>query len=206
MPEEYTIGRLSDAEAYCRRVRDVMVGLGYQEMIFNYLGSRADIVEKMRIDGSQVIEIANPMTENYALVRNSILPDLLRSTSMSGHAVYPHKIFEIGKVAFLDPPRNYGSTTRNSLGLLLADGEAGFNDLTPVVAALCYFLVRDYQLKAVSDPRFIEGRTAEILQEGRRVGILGEVHPEVLKNWGITTPCACVEIDLDLLLGKKVEE
>jgi phenylalanyl-tRNA synthetase beta chain len=202
MPEEYTIGRISEAEAYCRRIRDLMVGLGYQEMIFNYLGSRADIVEKMRVDGSEVIEIANPMTENYALVRDSILPDLLRSTSVSGHAVYPHRIFEIGKVAFLDPSQNYGSRTRNTLALLLADGEAGFNDLTPVVAALCYFLVCPYELRPVSDPRFIEGRTAEILSEGHRVGILGEIHPEVLENWGVTMPCACAEIDLDLLRGE----
>ena len=199
MPEEYTIGRLSDAELFGRRVRDLMVGLGYQEMIYNYLGSWQDLVERMRISGDDVIEIANPMTENYAAVRNSALPNLLQSEAVSGNAVYPHRIFAIGEIATKDRAENTGSRTINTLGVLLADREAGFNDLTPVISGLFHYLVRKQELVEAADPRFIEGRTARILCGGRAVGIMGEVHPEVLQNWGITMPCACLELDLDLV-------
>ena len=51
--------------------REVMVGLGYQEMIYNYLGSRRDFVERMNLAGEDLIEISNPMTENYEVLRNS---------------------------------------------------------------------------------------------------------------------------------------
>jgi phenylalanyl-tRNA synthetase beta chain len=201
MPEDYTIGRLSDAELFGRRTRDLMVGLGFQEMIYNYLGSRRDFVEKMRLSGQGIIEIANPMTENYAVVRNSTLAHLLASEAVSANAVYPHRIFEIGKVAFQDASDPSGCATRNTLGVLWADRTAGLNEVTPVVSALSYYLLREVELRPADDPRFIEGRAAEILCGGRRVGLLGEIHPEVLGNWGIVMPCACAEIDLDLLMG-----
>jgi phenylalanyl-tRNA synthetase beta chain len=200
MPEDYTIGRLSDAEVFGRRARDIMVGLGFQEMIFNYLGSWKDFVEKMRLTGEGVIEIANPMTENYAVVRNSTLAHLLGSEGVSANAVYPHRIFEIGKVAWRDANDPSGCATRNTLGALWADRAAGLNEMTPVVAALSYYLVRELEMRPAADTRFIPGRAAEIVCGGKRAGILGEIHPEVLGNWGILMPCACLEIDLDLLM------
>ncbi len=39
MPADFTAGRLSAEEVFARSVKDVMVGLGYQEMVYNYLGS-----------------------------------------------------------------------------------------------------------------------------------------------------------------------
>jgi len=100
MPSSFTVGRLSREEEFARKVKDVLIGLGFQEMMYNYLGSGKDYIEKMNVDGREYIQIVNPMTENYEFVRASILPSLLNSESVSANAVYPHKIFEAGKVAF----------------------------------------------------------------------------------------------------------
>src|SRR5208337_814044 len=129
MPRDFTVGRISAAEEYGRRVRETMIGLGYQEMIYGYLGAKKDFVERMGIDPDAVVEIANPMTESYDVVRNSIIPNLLASEAESAHAVYPHRIFEIGKVVVKDSGENYGSRTHNTLGFLVADREAGFNEV-----------------------------------------------------------------------------
>ena len=140
------------------------------------------------------------MTENYAVVRRSILPNLLASESGSGNAVYPHRIFETGKVAFRDEMENYGSRTCTYMGFLYADREAGFNDVNSHVSALFFYLNREYTLKEIDDPRFIAGRSGEIIFKGRTIGVLGEIHPQVLENWGIQMPCACAEVELDALL------
>jgi phenylalanyl-tRNA synthetase beta chain len=199
MPEDYTIGRLTGAEEYSRTVREIMVGLGFQEMIYNYLGSKKDFQEKMNITDEGFIEILNPMTENYCLVRKSIIPNLLHSESISGNAVYPHNIFEIGKIAYREISDNYGSKTKNYVGFLCSDREAGFNDINSIISALFYYLGLEYSLEEVEDSRFITGRTGQIIYNNKSVGIMGEIHPDVLENWGIQTPCACVEIDLDYL-------
>jgi phenylalanyl-tRNA synthetase beta chain len=181
-------------------VKEIMVGLGYQEMIYNYLGSRKDFVEKMRGDGKKTIRISNPMTENYEYLRDSVLTSLMSSESVSGHAVYPHKIFEIGKVAYLNDKENYGTSTRQYLGFLHADREANFNTLAGQLQTLFYYINREYQVEESRDPRFIPGRAANIIYKGQCIGVFGEVHPEVLENWGVTMPCIAAEIDIEALL------
>ena len=201
MPRDFTVGRVSPMEEYGRKVREIMVGLGYQEMIYGYLGSRRDVVEKMGIDGTEVLEIANPMTESFDVVRNSILPNLLASEAASAHAVYPHRIFEVGKIVIRDPAANEGSHTWDALAFLVADREAGFNEVDAHVLALLYYLSVEPKLVPADDVRFIPGRAATITVAGKQVGIMGEVHPQCLANWGIEMPCAVVELRLDALRG-----
>jgi phenylalanyl-tRNA synthetase beta chain len=179
-----------------------MIGLGYQEMIYGYLGARNDFVERMCVNGADAIEIANPMTESYDMVRNSIIPNLLASEAVSAHAVYPHRMFEIGKTVVRDASHNEGSRTHDTLAFLYADREAGFNEVDAHALALFYYLSLEPRLSPLEDPRFIPGRAAEIRVAGRRVGIMGEVHPRVLSNWGIEMPCAAVELRLDLMRGE----
>ncbi len=198
-PTDFTVGRLTDSETFARKVVVLMVGLGFQEMIFNYLGSRKDFIEKMRISGEDLIQIANPMSENYEFVRNSILPSLLQAESVSASAPYPHHIFEVGKVAKKDPSDVYGSKTYNYLGFLSAQSDAGFNLISAQLGALLYYLNVEYTLEEVEDPRFIPGRVAAVLVRGKPVGVIGEVAPEVLENWGIEMPCTAGELCLDWL-------
>lgn len=199
MPNESTVGRISAMEQYSRKAKDIMIGLGFQEMIYNYLGSRREYIDNMHMDGSQYIQIANPMSENYEYVRPSILPSLLESESVSAHATYPHHIFEVGKVAFMDAQDNSGTTTRNYLGFLSAGNDMGFNQLNSLISTVFYFMGSEYVMEELVDPRFIEGRCGCLVSQGRRVGIFGEVHPAVLESWGCSMPTIACEVDLDLL-------
>ncbi len=200
MPSDSTVGRISPEEEFARRAKDILIGLGFQEMIYNYLGSRKDYIEKMNITGDKLIQIINPMTESYEFVRASIIPSLMNSESVSGNAVYPHNIFEIGKVAFLDSDDNSGTVTKNSLGFFSADRSEGYNQVSSSVSAVFYYLNKEYELVELDDPRFIKGRSAQIVYRGKNVGVFGEVSPQVLENWGIQMPATCCEIDLDILM------
>ncbi len=50
---------------------------------------------------------------------------------------------------------------------------------------------------------YIEGRSAEILVNGVSIGVIGEVHPQVLENFGLLVPVANFEIDLNKLWDVK---
>jgi phenylalanyl-tRNA synthetase beta chain len=199
-PNDFTIGRLLPVTIFGRKAKTIMVGLGYQEMIFNYVGSKKDYVEKMNFDESKVIEIANPMSENYQFIRPQVMSSLLRAESGSANAMYPHKIFEIGKVAYLDETENTGTTTKTHLGFLTAASNANFNEAASEVSSLLYFLDHNYEVKESNDSRFIPGRQAVILVKGKEVGVFGELHPQILENWNISTPCVAGEIDLEELM------
>ena len=201
-PHDFTVGRLTPLTYFSRRVKELMVGMGYQEMIYNYLGSWKDFVEKMRGGaGSRIIRISNPMTENYEYIRDGILASLLMSEAASGHSSYPHSIFEIGKIVRRDETDNYGSVTRQYLGFLHAEKDANFNIAAAQIQTLFYYLSREYDVEeAGGDPRFIPGRAAAVMYRGKSVGVFGEIHPEVLENWSLGTPCIAAEIDIEALV------
>ena len=200
-PNDFTIGRLLPLTIYSRKAKTIMTGLGYQEMIFNYLGSKKHYIDNMNIDGKDVIEIANPMSENYQFIRPSIIASLLESESLSANAVYPHKIYEIGEIAYIAPEEVTGTKTVQSLGFLSASANANFNQAAAEVASLLYYLDHEYIVKEADDPRFIPGRQAQIMANGKAIGIFGEVHPSVLENWEITVPCVAGEIDVEALMA-----
>jgi phenylalanyl-tRNA synthetase beta chain len=201
-PRDFTIGRLSPVTLFSRKVKEILAGAGFQEMIYNYLGSKKDLVTRMRGAGNRIIRVANPMTENYEYVRDSPLASLAASEAMSANAAYPHKIFEIGKVAYKDPSRNYGTATRQYAGLLHAGSDANFNTISALIQSLFYYISREYTVKEADDPRFIPGRAACIVRSGATVGVFGEFHPELLENWDIKAPCTAAEIDLDMLIHR----
>lgn len=202
LPSDFTIGRLSPAEEFSRKVKGILVGLGFQEMMYNYLGSRREYIDNMHISDEKCVFIANPMSENYEVIRPSVLPCLLESESVSGHAVYPHSIFEVGKITVKDENDNSGTVTKNSLGFLSSNAHIGYNEAASYINTMMYFLRKEYTLGEVSgDERFIPGRAANIIYNGQVVGIFGETHPQVLESWGCSMPAIMCEIDLDALMA-----
>jgi phenylalanyl-tRNA synthetase beta chain len=105
----------------------------------------------------------------------------------------------VGKVAKKDPSDVYGSKTYNHLGWLSAQADAGFNLISAQLGALLYYLNVEYSLEEVEDPRFIPGRVAAVTVRGKPIGVIGEVAPEVLENWGIEMPCTAGELCLDVI-------
>jgi len=210
MPSDFTVGRLTEHEHFSREVIGTMVGMGFLEMIFPYMGSFRDFIERMRPvaigeeyagHDQQVVKLSNPMSENYEYVRNSSLAFLLNAEAVSGHAAYPHRVFEVGKVARLDPDENHGVATIDALCFVNADAEANFTDVAGNVSILMYYISREYDVRESGDPRFIPGRQAEVVVDGRPIGVFGELHPQVLENFGITVPATACELNLARLVG-----
>jgi len=209
MPQDFTVGRLTAVEEASRRLKFTMVGLGFQEMIFNYLGSADDYIERMYPEEEwddareRAVQIANPMSENYEFVRPSILPSLLSAEAVSGQAVYPHHVFEIGNTAERDDSDVSGTRTRTMMGFVSADRGAGFNLVNSHISAILYYMGREFSVREVRDARFIPGRAAQIvLDDGVVAGVFGELHPRVLDAWGVQVPCTAGELDVERLAGK----
>ena len=84
---------------------------------------------------------------------------------------------------------------------MTASAGANFNTLASEVSSLVYFLDHEYKVVESEDPRFIPGRQAQLIVDGQQAGVFGEVHPQVLENWGITVPCVAGELDLETLMA-----
>jgi phenylalanyl-tRNA synthetase beta chain len=200
MPSQFTVGGLSSVETLSDRVRDLLVGMGFQEIISNILSSPQLLCEAMRLDGTEwgrVVEVDNVMSQNFSALRQWMLPSVLRVETASSRAFYPHRLFEAGEVARLDPTHELGSRTAVVVAAMIAHTEAHFSEIHSCLDALLYYLHRTYRMEPVQHPSFLEGRAGRIIMtSGAEVGIIGEVHPEVLERWQITVPVAAFEVDL----------
>jgi len=204
MPSQFTVGGLSRIEEFSDRIRALMVGMGFQEIISNILGSPQDLCEAMRLEGTEwgkLVEVDNVMSQNFSALRQWMLPSLLRVETASNRAFYPHRLFEAGEVARPDPTQSVGSRTVTLLGGMIAHADAHFSEAHSCLDTLFYYVSQTYGLEPIQHPSFLAGRVGGIVSGGRQVGVIGELHPEVLERWQIAVPAVAFEIDLTELAG-----
>ncbi len=206
MPSQFTVGGLSRQEQTSDRVRDLMIGMGFQEIISNILGSPQDYRSAMRLDGTdwgRMVEVDNMMSQTFSCLRQWMVPSLLRVEAASGRAFYPHRVFEAGEVAVPDVSQELGSRTVLSLGALIAHAGANFSEIHSCLDLLLYYLDRSYSLDPLQHPSFLDGRAGRIVVEGRTLGLIGELHPEVLERWQIGAPVVVLDVDVSRLAEER---
>ena len=217
MPEEFTVGRFLPMTELVDRARDRLIGYGFEETISNILTSRRLLREAVNLPddfagvpglhGGRAVEIVNVMNENYACVRDWILPSLLEVESHSAGAVYPHFFFEAGEVAVVDAEAPMHSVTDQRVGALLAHEKANFAEAQSFLSLFLVHLgLRGARMEAIDHPSFLPGRVAVVRVSNREnpVGLVGELHPEVLagdRGFGIRVPCAALELSLTAIAG-----
>ena len=204
MPSQFTVGGLSEVEQLSDRARDLLVGLGFQEIISNILGAPEHYARFMRLEGTEwgrMVEVDNVMSQSFSCLRQWMLPSLLRVEAASSRAFYPHRLFEAGDVAIPDAEHEVGSRTETVISALIAHATAHFSEVHSCLDVLFYYLGKEYSLEPVQHPSFLEGRAGRILVAGKPVGVIGEVHPEVLERWQISMPVVSFDVNLSQLLS-----
>jgi len=103
-------------------------------------------------------------------------------------------------VAIPDLGQPMGSRTSVRLGVLVAHPNANFSEAHTCLDLLLHYLVRDYTLEPSNHGTFLEGRVGKIMCGDQSVGLIGEIHPEVLETWQIAMPTAAIELEVESLL------
>jgi phenylalanyl-tRNA synthetase beta chain len=199
MPQTFTVGSLSPEEQTSDRIRDLLIGFGFQEIFSNIMASHQELVERMRIadtEHAKLVEVDNVMSQTYACLRPSILPCLLRVEALSPRAFYPHLLFEVGEIARLDLEADLGSRTTLSIAAISANSGANFSEIHSYLDLLMYYMAWPYELEPATHPSFLEGRVGRIRCQGHTVGFIGEFHPEVLEAWQIDMPTSGFEFEI----------
>ena len=198
-PQLPTIGSLSSETEFRDLVREIMIGLGFQE-ILTYSMTNPDVLfTKMNIESETVVEIANPKLVSMTCMRSWLLPSLMELLSHNSHVEYPQRIFEVGYCTNHDRERENKTIDQEKLACVTIHSNANFTEAKSMLDAFLTNLGMRYQLVALDHSSFIEGRTGNILVENAEVGFIGELHPQVLRNWNLENPAAAFEIDLDKL-------
>jgi phenylalanyl-tRNA synthetase beta chain len=198
IPQTLTFGKEIDRSKYIRKIRDLMVGFGFQEIMSYLLTSKEDQISKMGLKDTDIVELANPMTSEYSVLRKWIIPCILRFLSLNTHVEYPQKIFECGDIIVENDETITKTRQETRLAGAICDDKVSYEDIQAVVYGLLQNLaVKKWKIQAKTHPSFIEGRTASILFGKDQIAILGEIHPQVLVNFGIRNSTVAFEINLN---------
>ena len=187
-------GGESEQVLLSNKIADLLVGLGFQEIATPTLTSKEILFKKMNKKPDKIIEVENPVSELYCVMRQELLSSALNFLSKNVDSEYPQKIFEIGNTI--------NEKGKDELKLVVASthSQANFTELKQILQYLEEQLQIKLDIKETTSPEFIEGRAGKIIKAGKELGIIGEIHPQILKNWHLKMPVSCLEICLDDLI------
>lgn len=187
----YTHGETFPIVKFIDKIRELLVGQGYQEVFSHILCNKNLLYEQMNVDDFGTVEIANPMTETYSCARTWILPQLMELLAKSKNAEYPQKIFEEGLVTAKKDLKDY-----SRVALVTAHTKADFTEIKQALDFLMDSLGVKYSIEETTHHSFIPGRVGRVVVNGKGVAYIGEMHPKVLSNFGLGVPAAALELNL----------
>ncbi|MHA2273204.1 MAG: phenylalanine--tRNA ligase subunit beta [Candidatus Hodarchaeales archaeon] len=203
LPNLATVAQENPLETITRRLTYLLVGFGAQELMTYILTSPDVNFTKMSlpVDLASVAVMENPQTNRFTMCRSWMAPSILEALSQNTGEGYPQRVFEIGDCVALDSTSDTGTRDDRTLCYAEADAKTGWNGIKGILEALDVHLEGvSFELEPSSHPSFIPGRVAKIFVEGQEKGILGEIHPRVLRNWGISVPASLLELKIGFLV------
>ncbi len=195
IPKIATIGEEDKRELFKRKIAEILTGLSLSELSTLHLLTREDL-ERAKI--KQAIEVEESKTD-YKFLRPNLLISALKILAENVDTEYPQRVFETGRIFRLDEKEETGVGEKENL--IIALTPSNFTDIKQVLEYLGRMLNRSFTLEEAENQHFIEGRTGKIMYNEKEIGVIGEIHPQTLKNWHLKMPVACFELGLDELLS-----
>lgn len=195
LPSTLTIGRTHPVEDVKNLAREITMGLGYMEVMTFTLTNEHKHFQMMRRMETPVVKVSRPISEEQTMLRSSLLPSLMEILSLNTHRELPQRIFEAGDVV-IDALNAY------HLAGVSIHAEANFAEIVSVVRAVLRELALEAEFSDSDDPAFLPGRCADILVNGNVIGVFGEIHPDVITNFGLEHPVVGFEIDLGPVISR----
>ncbi|HLC52519.1 MAG TPA: phenylalanine--tRNA ligase subunit beta [Candidatus Nanoarchaeia archaeon] len=198
IPNVATIGEENPFEKFAGRIRELLVGFGLLEAKNYHLITKKELTENMNISSNPVY-LKNALGEHNHL-RNSLLPSLLKNLHENQHNEYPQNIFEIGR-RFNFGNTETGVVENEHLSIILCHEKTDFTEIKQILDALFAALGLKVAVKETEHHSYIQGRAAKIFIKDKEIGIIGELHPQVLANWELVIPAVSLELNLEEVLN-----
>jgi len=171
-----------------------------------------------REDDDSAVQLANPKTLEYQVVRTSLLPGILKTIRENRKHSLPIKVFESADVVFKDESLERKAFNRKHFGAVYAGRTSGFEIVHGLLGRVMAMLRapwleeeakstgRGYWIAPNDQATFFPGRGATVYfraAEGEKaleLGTLGVLHPEVTARFEIPYAASSLELNLELFL------
>jgi phenylalanyl-tRNA synthetase beta chain len=197
------------------RLREIMTGAGYTEVI-NYSFISQSAVDQLGIEEADErrrhVRIRNPLTEEQAVMRTTMVYSLLLNAKRNADCGrFDLKIFEIGRT-FIGRGEGELPREQNRAAFLITglryedrwhsrDSRADFYDLKGCIENILDVLrIPLSSFRSGIHETFLHpGKSCGVFTGEDRIGLMGEIHPDVLARMDLKGPIVVCELDLDRL-------
>jgi phenylalanyl-tRNA synthetase beta chain len=192
-----------------RRIKHFLLAAGMMEAV-NYSFCDPNCFDKIRLNADDplrnTLQLRNPLSPEMSVLRTTLTPGLLENAQHNrNHQIDTIALFEIGGVFVHDGEEKEPERVTGVLAGQIGEGvysdpyrHPDFFDIKGLVEGMLEVCgVVDWTLQKTDAPTFHPGRNAEVLLGDRRIGVFGEVHPEVLENYDLPYKAYLFEFDLE---------
>ena len=191
------------------KVKDTMVACGLQEAVtYSFITPKfADNLKLAENDELRsAINIVNPLGEALSIMRTTLAHSMLEALAYNkSHFNKQAKLFEVAKVYVPKSlPLSDLPNEVETLSLGMYGEDVDFFSAKHAVEELARVLEEEVRFVRSSRPFLHPGRSAEVLLDGKSIGFVGEVHPDVQETYGIDNYRVYIaEINLDDIYDEK---
>ena len=206
-----TQGGYSDEMKLEAKAGTLCRGLGYSEIITYSFVSPA-VFDQIRLPADSslrnAMKIQNPLGEDTSIMRTIALPSMLeilgRNNAYHNKAA---KLYEVAKIYLPVEGQPLPEEPKMLVFGSYGEGETFFKLKGEIEAVFAGLRLKKASYTAVkNNPSYHPGRCASIAIDGVEVGVMGQVHPLVAKNYGIDTEVYCAELSFTKLLGLRLPD
>jgi phenylalanyl-tRNA synthetase beta chain len=189
LPKTVTVGRSHPSELQKAAIREIMTGLGFLETMPFTLTNEKVHFEWMRRARAGATGVKHPISELHTILRTSLLSSLLEILAMNQHHTLPQKIFAAGDVVV-------EKRTKMHLAAASIHSNARFSEIRSVADTVLreLDLEDEVTIEPSDDGTLLPGRGADMLLAGQKIGVFGEVHPLVIRSFGLEQPVVALEL------------
>ncbi|MBI3980701.1 phenylalanine--tRNA ligase subunit beta [Candidatus Microgenomates bacterium] len=167
--------------------------------IYNYSMLSTDLLRKTGFSENTSLKLANPLTEELVYMRNSLIPQMIKTISDNQNQKNELMFFELSKIYL---PRNNNlptETTKLCLGYL---GKTFF-ELKGIIEGLAQELGReDLQVKPITTDTqlFVKNQCGEVLLGTETIGVIGLVKKNIALNFLIKNNLHLADLDFEKIV------
>ncbi|NNN43595.1 MULTISPECIES: phenylalanine--tRNA ligase subunit beta [Vibrio] len=207
-----------EANLPLKRVRDLLVDRGYHEAItYSFVEPEQ---QKLIVPEVEPLILPNPISADMSAMRLSLIQGLLNTVVHNQKRQQPRvRLFEYGLRFIPDQAAENGmrqepmlagviSGTRSEEHWNLETATVDFFDLKGDVEAILELTAngKAYSFAAMKHPALHPGQSAAIMLDGKQIGVIGTVHPELERKFGLNGRTLVFEIEWSAINSKVIPE
>ena len=180
-------------------VRSTLTGLGFLEVI-NFSLIDTKLITKFT-NSKNFLSVLETKSKDHEILKNSLIPSLIKTLSHNIHEEYPQRIFEIGKVFHTNNKKEIIESW--NLSSMIISHDTNYTEIKSILQSL---LNLNFNINLLTHSNnsslFIPGRCGSVnIHNSKNIGYLGELHPSIIDSFNLKLPITLFEINLTELIN-----